>query len=61
MKNRLIFLVFCVWDPWLWHYKYIIAAPEHLHLQNKYKEILCNSYRMLLLKWYSYISAGEAH
>ena len=37
MKNRPIFLVFCVWDPWLWHYKYIVAAPEHLHLQNKYK------------------------
>ena len=39
----------------------MFVAPEHLHLQNKYKEILSNSYRMLLLKWYPYINAVEAH
>ena len=60
-KNGLIVLCLCVWDPWLWNYKRIFAAPEHLHLQDKYKEILSNSYRVLVLEWYSYINAGEAH
>ena len=39
----------------------MFVAPEHLHLQNKYKEILSNSFSMLLFKWYSYTDAGETH
>ena len=40
------------------------TSLQHLNpspIQNKYKEIISNNYRVLLLERYSYIYTGEAH